>query len=665
MKKLTLNLLSNKMKGKLLLLVTMFSCMFMYSQSSDCLNSQPFCTSTPIGFPASTNTTAPIGPDYGCLGTQPNPAFYFLQIDQPGSLAITMQSTPLVDIDFICWGPFTDPTTMCDSLTAVNTEDCSYSTAAIEVCDIANAVVGEYYILLITNYSNANCNIDFSLTGGLGSTSCCIVADAGLDNTVDFCNSDTTFVMENQLNGLPSSGGLWYDDTWISFGSNIFDPSLHSSGTFSYIVPGIPVPGATVTCPDDTSNLIININADPIINFPGFIDVCSDANSISLNSATPSGGTYSVNGTNSGVFTPDISLLGSNIITYAITDANGCSDIKDQNIIVNDVPILSLGLDQTIACRSTFLIDPILSGGNSPFYYLWSNGSTDSELTVSDGVIDLTVTDVNGCKANDQVIVIQDITPISQIYGGGNICDDGFSTRDITFEFNGLLPWNLVYSNGFISESIFNINTISYTLNTRVEGDYQIILASDINGCEADVLSGVVNLTVFPMPEPIISPSEITVYENQEIELTAGNYAFYDWYSIDNLLISNEEVLKVTDAGNFYVRITDENGCIATSNIAVVNLVPITQVFVPNSFTPNGDNHNELFVISGEHIVSFNLKIFDRWGEKLFESNSIEKHWDGIFNNNKVHQGTYYYIIDVYGEDGNLFVKSGNINVIY
>jgi len=649
---------------KLLLFITMFSCIFMYSQSSDCLNAQPFCTSTPIGFPASTNTTAPIGPDYGCLGSQPNPAFYFLQIDQSGTLSITMQSTPLVDIDFICWGPFTDPSTMCDNLTAAYIEDCSYSTAAIEVCDIANAVVGEYYILLITNFSNVACNIDFSLTGGTGTTSCCLAGDAGLDNTVDFCNSDPTFIMENQLNGSPNIGGAWYDDIWAPCGSNIFDPLLFASGAFSYIVPGIPVPGATVTCPDDTANLIININADPIINFPVFSEVCSDANAINLNSATPSGGAYSGNGVSSGIFTPDVSLLGSNIITYDITDANGCSDTKDQNIIVNDVPILSLGIDQTIPCRSSFLIDPILSGGNSPYYYLWSDGSSASNLTVSDGVIDLTVTDVNGCIANDQVTIVQDITPISQISGGGNICDNG-SVLDITFEFNGLLPWNLVYSNGSVSESIFNINTPDYTLITGIAGDYEIAVASDVNGCEADVLGGVVNLTVFPMPEPIIFPSEVTVYENQEIELTVGNYAFYDWYSIDNMLISNEEVLKVTDAGTFYVQITDDNGCIALSNVAVVNIVPITQIFVPNSFTPNDDEHNELFVISGEHIVIFNLKIFDTWGEKLFESNSLEKHWDGVFNNSKVLQGTYYYNIEVYGEDDKLFVKSGRVNVIY
>ena len=653
------------MKKKLLLIITMFSCIFMYSQSSDCLNAQPFCTSTPIGFPASTNTTAPIGPDYGCLGSQPNPAFYFLQIDQPGTLSITMQSTPLVDIDFICWGPFTDPSTMCDNLTATFIEDCSYSTAAIEICDIANAVTGEYYVLLITNFSNQTCNIDFSLTGGSGTTSCCLAGDAGLDNTVDFCNSDPTFIMEDQLNGTPSTGGDWYNDIWSPVGSNIFEPSLYSSGIFSYIVPGIPVPGATVTCPDDTANLIININADPIINFPAFSEVCSDANAITLNSATPSGGTYSINGINSGTFTPDVSLLGANIITYNITDANGCSDTKDQNIIVNDVPILSLGSDQLIPCRSTFLISPSITGGVTPYTYLWSDGSSTSDLSVSDGVIDLVITDVNGCVANDQVTITQDITPTTSVTGGGEVCDNG-SVLDITFEFNGLLPWNLVYSNGSVSESIFNINTPDYTLITGFAGDYEIAVASDINGCEADILGlGIVSLTVFPMPEPIISPSEVTVYENQEIELTVGNYAFYDWYSIDNMLISNEEVLKVTDAGSFYVQITDDNGCIALSNVAIVNVVPITQLFVPNSFTPNGDDHNELFVIKGIHVIDFSLKIFDRWGEKLFESNSIEKHWDGAFNKSKVQQGVYYYKIEVYGEDGNLFVKSGSFNVIY
>lgn len=652
------------MKKKLLLIITMFSCIFMYSQSSDCLNAQPFCTSTPIGFPASTNTTAPIGPDYGCLGSQPNPAFYFLQIDQPGTLSITMQSTPLVDIDFICWGPFTDPSTMCDNLTATFIEDCSYSTAAIEICDIANAVTGEYYVLLITNFSNQTCNIDFSLTGGSGTTSCCLLGDAGVDNTVSLCNSAPSFIMENQLNGTPSSGGVWYDNAWAGYGGNSFDPSSSSSGSFSYIVPGIPVPGSTVSCPDDTANLIINVNPDPIINFPAFSEVCSDANAINLNSATPSGGTYFGSGVSSGIFTPDVSLLGANIITYNITDANGCSDTKDQNIIVNDVPILSLGSDQLIPCRSTFLISPSITGGVTPYTYLWSDGSSTSNLSVSDGVIDLVITDVNGCVANDQVTITQDITPTTSVTGGGEVCDNGEIVA-IVFNFNGLLPWNLTYSNGSASATITNINSPAYTITTSVPGNYEVVLASDINGCESDNLSGVVNLTVHPMPVAVITPHEITIYSGETIELTAGTYAFYKWYTINDSLVSIEEVLSINHSGTYYIEVEDENGCVDVSDVAIVNVVPITQLFVPNSFTPNGDDHNELFVIKGIHVIDFSLKIFDRWGEELFESNSIEKYWDGSFNNNKVQQGTYYYNIEVYGEDGDLFVKSGTVNVIY
>ena len=214
------------MKIKLLLSIAIFSCFLTYSQSSDCLNAQPFCTGNPVGFPASTNTIAPVGPDYGCLFTQPNPAFYILEIDQPGDIDITIQGVfgppgtvpiPNVntnDIDFICWGPFIDPTNMCDNLTAVNTEDCSYDPTWSELCEINGALTGEFYILLITNFSNANCNIDFSQSGGTGSTSCCLAGDAGIDNSVDFCNSDPTFIMENQLAGSPNIGGTWYDDVW-------------------------------------------------------------------------------------------------------------------------------------------------------------------------------------------------------------------------------------------------------------------------------------------------------------------------------------------------------------------------------------------------------------------------------------------------------------------
>jgi gliding motility-associated-like protein len=115
----------------------------------------------------------------------------------------------------------------------------------------------------------------------------------------------------------------------------------------------------------------------------------------------------------------------------------------------------------------------------------------------------------------------------------------------------------------------------------------------------------------------------------------------------------------------FYVEVIDFNGCSDISDNAIVNTKPYTELFIPNTFTPNGDDHNELFVISGVNIKAFNIQIFNRWGELMFMSESIYKSWDGTFANNKVQEGLYYYQIEVEGNDGKIFKKGGVIKAIY
>ena len=156
--------------------------MDLYIQSREnnmCAFADPFCTDNGMyEFPAGVNAgSGESGPDYDCLYTQPNPAWYYMRIGDPGAMDIHMYSTPEVDIDFCCWGPFDDPTTPCPyGLTDDKVVSCSYSTSWTEHCMIpATAQTGEYYILVITNYSNQTCNINFSAVGGTGSTDCGIL----------------------------------------------------------------------------------------------------------------------------------------------------------------------------------------------------------------------------------------------------------------------------------------------------------------------------------------------------------------------------------------------------------------------------------------------------------------------------------------------------------
>lgn len=147
-----------------------------YGQGLTCEDSEPFCTGTIYTFPAGTTGVAQPGAYYGCLLTQPAPAWYHMLIEDPGSISIYMYSTPLVDIDFICWGPYADPYDPCvTGLTSNKVVDCSYSPNPTEYCDIPNGQTGEYYVLLITNYSQQQCHITFSQTAGNGSTDCTIL----------------------------------------------------------------------------------------------------------------------------------------------------------------------------------------------------------------------------------------------------------------------------------------------------------------------------------------------------------------------------------------------------------------------------------------------------------------------------------------------------------
>jgi hypothetical protein len=177
-----------------LITLTLFSLFFIAAANGQglmCESSEPFCTGTIYNFPAGTTGTAQPGANYGCLATQPAPAWYHMLIEDPGNITIYMYSTPLVDIDFICWGPFADPYSPCvTGLTANTIVDCSYSPNPTEYCDIPNGQTGQYYILLITNYSQQPCNITFSQTAGTGSTDCTILPPP-VSNNGPLCVGET------------------------------------------------------------------------------------------------------------------------------------------------------------------------------------------------------------------------------------------------------------------------------------------------------------------------------------------------------------------------------------------------------------------------------------------------------------------------------------------
>ena len=311
-----------------------------YGQADSCEISLPFCTSDIYTFPAGTSgTSAQSGPDYGCLATQPNPAWYHMKIAVAGDIEITMESDPLEDIDFICWGPFSDAFTPCTAeLTVSKVVDCSYSQNSIEVCFISNSLVGEYYILMITNYSNQPCEITFEKTGGTGETDCGIVPPP-VSNNGPLCEGET---LELYAEFVANTTYSWTGP--MGFTSSLQNPvipdvTVANSGNYTLIV----VTGGNTSNPTHTS---VRITAYPDIDFTINTNdtVCtnelitfvgSDVSGTNItqwnwtfgdgNSAT---GQIALNSYNSGGY--------FNINLVAINDGN-CSDDASMNIkVVND-----------------------------------------------------------------------------------------------------------------------------------------------------------------------------------------------------------------------------------------------------------------------------------------------------------------------------------------
>src|SRR5688572_11347312 len=108
-----------------------------------------------------------------------------------------------------------------------------------------------------------------------------------------------------------------------------------------------------------------------------------------------------------------------------------------------------------------------------------------------------------------------------------------------------------------------------------------------------------------------------------------------------------------TQASRKYRVVAYKNGnpsITSTSNITEV--VPYMNIFIPNSFTPNGDGLNDTFGAYGEAILDFNMQVFNRWGQVIFESNNTNSRWDGTHDGQMVPEGSYVYRVVAKGISG-------------
>ena len=155
--------------------------------------------------------------------------------------------------------------------------------------------------------------------------------------------------------------------------------------------------------------------------------------------------------------------------------------------------------------------------------------------------------------------------------------------------------------------------------------------------------------------------SDTTIFGGVSISFSSNLPGTYEWsptYGIDcsdcsSVTFSPEETTT-------FVLQIDTIGCISRDEI-IINVEVSGNISVPNLFTPNGDGVNDLLEIYGYSIDELDFRIYDRWGEIVFQTNSILDHWDGRFNGMELNTAVFVYSIKVKYKDGREVIQQGNI----
>jgi PKD repeat protein len=360
------------MKKIIAFLMFLSMLVFAEAQNNSCINAQFVCfgNTNMVIYPAGVNVgNAQTGPNYGCMVSQPNPAWFYMLVSNSGNIEIHMQGTGPYDIDFVCWGPFAtmqSPSPCINSLTAgsptpnhhatgpspnypsVNMIDCSFDASFEEWCYIPNAITGQFYILMITNFSNLPQNILFSQNGinqpGAGSLSCTPYLTVNISSNTPLCVGDTLKLFAPTY---PNAQYSWTGPN--NFSSNVQNPqicNITSANAGLY----------QLTLLDSLqqfhfANLQIQIGSKPV---PAFQYSIVNQNVVFSNLTLNSDSSYwrFGDGSSSSLFEPwhDYDTLGMyNVTLYSY---NQCG----YDSLTIPINISSLGLKETD--KSTFVISP-------------------------------------------------------------------------------------------------------------------------------------------------------------------------------------------------------------------------------------------------------------------------------------------------------------------
>lgn len=351
------------------------------------------------------------------------------------------------------------------------------------------------------------------------------------------------------------------------------------------------------------------------------------------------------------------SVLGLSAGTYTVTiqDASCFSQLKTATVLIlaKGNGAASITVNNQVSCNggTNGSASATVSGVPGPYTYLWSPGgqTTQTATGLSAATYTVLITDSAGCQATQTIAITQ---PGILNLGGTTVNADcnvqnGSATANAS---GGTAAYTYIWFPG---------NQSTATATGLSAGNYTVTVI-DNNGC-----SRALAITVLSNPGPSANAgADQTIFLGASAALSAGGGATYSWSPPDGLSCTNcpGPNANPTVTTTYTVTVYDVNGCSSSDEVTVT--IECAELFVPNVFSPNGDGKNDQLNLLSNCVSSYVFRVFDRWGAKVFETDSFSKSWDGSFDGKKCPTAVFVWHAEAVLVTGQTVSKKGSVTLL-
>lgn len=330
-----------------------------------------------------------------------------------------------------------------------------------------------------------------------------------------------------------------------------------------------------------------------------------------------------------------------------VTDFFDCVSSDTVSISFYENPVINLPEVSTI-CESDFIT---LDAENAGSAFSWSNGASSQTITVNqEAIYSVTVTNEWGCVSEDESALLVETYPLV------NLGPDQAYCEDVTLVLDAGNPGlNFDWSTGEDTQQIVVEQT----------GNYEVTVDNGYCFTEDEI-----SVVFYPNPDPNLGLDTSMCFNDPpySLFLNAGNQgSLFIWSTGET-----SQSISVDNGGLFWVQVINPFGCSGTDSVYVYNTCVGDFLYIPNAFTPDNDGFNDAFFAKGENITDFEMEIYNRWGELVFESDNIQKAWDGSFLGGEHYVESevyvwvvrYKYVMDAFGNISDWTQIRGHVTVI-